>query len=210
MLHTAVLPPPHHPLVPDSPSNPALFNDALAVRIAVFVHEQNIPLELEVDADDARSWHWIVYDENTPVATARLVPPPHAPHDTVDTNSTLCDGRYDLREEPCVRIGRVAVRKEYRGRGLAVELLRTILEWVAQNPDAVDEAYRRVLKEEGISEGKGWNGLVRVHSQVPVQRVYARVGFETEERMGRWMEDGIEHVGMGLRIPMQARDYRTD
>ncbi|KAL5359963.1 acyl-CoA N-acyltransferase [Aspergillus floccosus] len=198
MLHTKLLQPPH-----EGQAASPLFNDALSVRIAVFVHEQHIPLELEVDADDSRSWHWIVYDDKAPVATARLVPPPHASHHQQE--GTPSKPQYDLREEPCVRIGRVAVRKEYRGRGLAVDLLWTILDWVKQHPHCVEEAYTRTLKEEGEEipeKGGRWNGLVRVHSQVQVQRVYARVGFETEEKLGRWIEDGIEHVGMVLRMEL--------
>ncbi|KAI0013246.1 acyl-CoA N-acyltransferase [Xylariaceae sp. FL0662B] len=40
---------------------PAVFRGAMAVREAVFVHEQGVPLEYEHDADDARSCHWVAY-----------------------------------------------------------------------------------------------------------------------------------------------------
>jgi predicted GNAT family N-acyltransferase len=33
----------------------------MAVRESVFVHEQSVPLDNELDADDARSYHWIAY-----------------------------------------------------------------------------------------------------------------------------------------------------
>lgn len=42
-------------------SVPQLFLDAMRVREEVFVHEQGVPLENELDSDDARSWHWVVY-----------------------------------------------------------------------------------------------------------------------------------------------------
>lgn len=40
---------------------PQTFKDAMTVRERVFVEEQNIALENEFDADDARSFHWVVY-----------------------------------------------------------------------------------------------------------------------------------------------------
>jgi predicted GNAT family N-acyltransferase len=42
-------------------SIPQLFKDAMSVREAVYVEEQGVPLANELDDDDARSWHWIVY-----------------------------------------------------------------------------------------------------------------------------------------------------
>ncbi|KAK7538960.1 acyl-CoA N-acyltransferase [Phyllosticta citricarpa] len=85
---------------------PQTFKDAMTVRERVFVEEQNIALENEFDADDARSFHWVVYASSTTtttttkteadaqeerrrsdpsahrvaVGTVRLVPPPHPPH----------------------------------------------------------------------------------------------------------------------------------
>lgn len=81
----------------------------MSIREQVFVHEQGVLLDNELDADDARCWHWVAYasigapaapaNTNTTanarpdpaakrgstasrlaVATIRLVPPPHPPH----------------------------------------------------------------------------------------------------------------------------------
>jgi len=43
------------------PSIPSTFCEAMSIREAVFVREQNVPLENELDSDDARSFHWVVY-----------------------------------------------------------------------------------------------------------------------------------------------------
>ncbi|RYP55771.1 hypothetical protein DL771_012362 [Monosporascus sp. 5C6A] len=85
---------------------PKVFCDAMEVREAVFVREQGVPLENELDADDPRSCHWVMYasvnqttepeqrDEATgevvrprrsetrsqPIGTLRVVPFPHPPH----------------------------------------------------------------------------------------------------------------------------------
>jgi predicted GNAT family N-acyltransferase len=51
--------------------------DATAVRLAVFVAEQGIPVELEVDEADPASVHAVVYAAGVPVATGRLLPDAH-------------------------------------------------------------------------------------------------------------------------------------
>lgn len=82
----------------------------MSVREEVFVKEQGVPLENELDEDDYRSFHWVVYASvasactpphrthhhhhpgsggggssttRIPVGTIRLIPPPHAPHEQV-------------------------------------------------------------------------------------------------------------------------------
>lgn len=94
-------------------ANPPVLNDALSIRRIVFVDEQGCSPEGELDSDDARSWHWVMYaspsssssspsDFNRgsdscqiPVAVIRLVPPPHAPHPHPHSSSTssssFCD-----------------------------------------------------------------------------------------------------------------------
>src|SRR5579862_6818677 len=77
-------------------SVPQYFKDCMDVRVEVFVKEQKVPLENEFDKDDARSFHWVAFasvstgshkagrknsqTSQLPVATIRLVPPPHDPH----------------------------------------------------------------------------------------------------------------------------------
>lgn len=74
-----------------------------AIRLKVFVDEQNVPLELEWDGEDERCEHALaVAPDGTPVGTGRLLP----------------DGR----------IGRLAVFKEWRGQGAGSALLHYFLE----------------------------------------------------------------------------------
>ena len=68
-----------------------------AVRTAVFVDEQGVPAEIEMDAEDAHCHHLLAVVEQQPVGTARL----------------LADGR----------IGRLAVLKPFRGHGIGQQLL---------------------------------------------------------------------------------------
>ncbi|MCQ9616084.1 GNAT family N-acetyltransferase [Paenalcaligenes niemegkensis] len=75
-----------------------LGTDAMQVRNPVFVIEQNVPVEQEIDNDDAVSLHAVIYNEHgEPVATGRLLPDGH--------------------------IGRMAVLENYRRLGLGARLL---------------------------------------------------------------------------------------
>ena len=69
-----------------------LEQDAKFIRKQVFIIEQNIPEEEEWDDQDMISDHFVVYDQDQPIATARLL----------QNNS----------------VGRVAVLKTYRGQGI--------------------------------------------------------------------------------------------
>jgi predicted GNAT family N-acyltransferase len=76
--------------------------EAMPIRYAVFVEEQGVPVEMELDQHDAASLHALAYDGATAVGTARLLPDAH--------------------------IGRMAVRREYRGRGVGSALLVRLCE----------------------------------------------------------------------------------
>ncbi len=78
-----------------------------AVREAVFVVEQNIPLELEWDEEDARCVHVIAETASgQPIGTGRL----------------LSDGH----------LGRMAVLKPWRRQGVASALLKLLVELAKQ------------------------------------------------------------------------------
>ncbi|KAE8151729.1 acyl-CoA N-acyltransferase [Aspergillus avenaceus] len=209
-----LVPPPHTPITRTSPKHADLAA-ALQVRFKVFVEEQHCSADGEIDPDDPRSWHWVLYHgdsttttpttqgpeedprekEKTPIATVRLVPPPHAPHETL-THAGL--PAYDVLHEPYVKITRVAVLPEYRGLGLGKYLMGVVLRWVGDrgNWGAIRGEWERV-----VSDGfRGFRGLVLVHAQMSVVGLYEGLGFEVDEGMGRWHEEGIEHVGMWKRV----------
>ncbi|KAL2827596.1 acyl-CoA N-acyltransferase [Aspergillus cavernicola] len=245
---TSLLPPPGQnngsPLtlptrtIPYPANNPKLFNDALAVRLEVFVDEQKCAADLEIDDDDPRSWQWVIYDDTlvsaiepstsikVPVAVVRLVPPPHVAHEDAvaafapipasgahgngEQTSENEGPKYDLAHEPYIKFGRVAVLSGYRGCGLARRLMETAIEWAEQNPGDINRAFGEVVGKEGGGGGGGsglvpeWKGLALVHAQGQVERMYERLGFVTDEGLGRWVEEGIEHVGMWKRLDVKA------
>jgi predicted GNAT family N-acyltransferase len=87
---------------------------AFAVRFPVFVEEQRVPAEEEVDdhdRTDGDARHALIRDGDTPVAA----------------------GRYYRIEETTAQIGRMAVLRDYRGRRIGRQLLDAL----------VDDARRR-------------------------------------------------------------------
>ncbi|MES2298337.1 MAG: GNAT family N-acetyltransferase [Pseudomonadota bacterium] len=75
---------------------------AQPIRFEVFVHEQNVPAEIELDAMDPLCLHAVAFDDDgEPVGTGRLLPDGH--------------------------IGRMAVRKLARGTGVGGKLLQGLM-----------------------------------------------------------------------------------
>lgn len=207
---------------------PQGFIDAMIVREEVYVREQNVPLENELDENDERSFHWVAYasvsaknsaplrDEKMedarrrssastkiPIGTIRLVPPPHPPH---------ANGRYgtDVHDskEAYAKLGRLAVVKEFRKAGISSLLINTALSFAKNHPYDLtpqrDAAKAAILEETGQAVGVDFRGLVLVHSQTGVQKLWRKYGFETDESMGNWDEEGIDHVGMWKRVDVSG------
>lgn len=87
----------------------ALMPKVFHLRHEVFVAEQGVPLEMEIDEHDAGAVHLVAVSANEVVGTLRLV---------------------DLA--PTVKIGRVAVRKDLRGAGLGKRLMEAALSHAAR------------------------------------------------------------------------------
>jgi len=79
-----------------------LHRDATQVRTEVFVNEQAVPAELELDDADADAWHAVAYGHDGAVlGTGRLLPDGH--------------------------IGRMAVVKSARGAGVGAGILQALI-----------------------------------------------------------------------------------
>ncbi|CAG8895059.1 unnamed protein product [Penicillium egyptiacum] len=215
-LSTSIQPPPGPsaklvlPSRDTSPNtNPTVFNDAMIIRKAVFIDEQHCTADAEIDSDDARSWHWVLYDDSaatpTPVGVIRLVPPPQAPHARLTEPPAAAGAQgapeYDWTHEPCIKLTRVAIMPSFRGFGLGRRLVETALGWAAGHAAEIDEAAAQIAaRGESPVTLTQWRGLVLVHAQVDVEGMYAGLGFATDHSLGRWNEEGIEHVGMFRRL----------
>lgn len=85
-------------------------DEAQRIRFAVFVEEQRVPPELEMDEMDRRCIHALAFQENLAIGTGRLLPDGH--------------------------IGRMAVMKPWRGRGVGAALLERLVEAARERGDA--------------------------------------------------------------------------
>jgi predicted GNAT family N-acyltransferase len=124
---------------------------AEAVRYEVFVLEQAVPIELELDEMDAASRHAIAWSgEGQAIGTGRLLPDGH--------------------------IGRVAVKRDSRGRGIGGAILQELM---------------KEARSRGDME-------VILNAQVHAEAFYARFGFVREGEL--FMDAGIPHILMRHRF----------
>ena len=123
---------------------------AAPIRFAVFVEEQGVPIDIELDGQDVLSVHALVFDEDKPVATGRLLPDGH--------------------------IGRMAVLKDWRRRGIGALMLQSLMQRA---------------KERGYTE-------VALSAQVQAVPFYRAHGFEAEGE--EYLEAGIKHLTMKRRL----------
>lgn len=125
---------------------------AFALRLRVFCDEQGVDRALEIDAHDASAQHLVAVEGGRVVATLRW---------------------RKLAGTAWVKIERVAVAREARGRGLGAMLMRHVLDRL----DALPEIAATVL-----------------HAQTSAMPFYERLGYIAEGRP--FDEAGIEHVRM--------------
>ncbi len=78
------------------------YKDALQIRYEVFVDEQQVPKELEIDDLEEKAHHLVLYQEKQPIGTARI---------------------YHLGNQ-LYKIQRVAVYKNFRGTGIGSALIK--------------------------------------------------------------------------------------
>ena len=86
-------------------------HDLLALRNRIFVVEQEITEEPEVDGRDPVAHHLLLWEDGRIVGTVRM-----------------------LLERAPVKVGRVAVDLEYRSRGLGREMMRAVGEFLGDRP----------------------------------------------------------------------------
>lgn len=91
--------------------NSTIYKDSLSIRNKVFVYEQQVPPEMEVDEFEDQTTYVVGYLDLIPVATARLLP----------------------MEQRTYKVQRVAVLKNYRGRQLGKQIMNEIERFAIEN-----------------------------------------------------------------------------
>lgn len=126
---------------------------ALRLRERVFAAEQGVRPEADRDGRDREATHVVAIEDGRVVGTCRLV------------------FRGDV-----ARLGRMAVERDLRGRGLGTAILREA------ERAALDAGARRIS----------------LHAQLSARSLYDRDGYI--ERGPVFEEEGIDHVSMEKRI----------
>jgi predicted GNAT family N-acyltransferase len=122
---------------------------AFAIRMRVFVKEQGVPEEIELDRDDARALHFLAFAAGKAVGTARVV----------------------LRYGGA-KIGRMAVLKSYRRRSVGKQLLRRAI--LAARRRGVQKIYLHAqLPVIGFYEAMGFRcvGPVFKEAKIPHRKM---------------------------------------
>ncbi|KAK6084531.1 acetyltransferase [Seiridium cupressi] len=116
-----------------------------------------------------------------------------------DAPTNLHDGK-----EAFIKVGRLSVIKEFRGHRAAGLLWSAAREWMVNHPHyfnpSVTELGLDALKAQGVNDIPRWKGLVCVHAQEDVKGLWEKWGFQVDEAMGKWWEEGIPHIGMFQRL----------
>jgi predicted GNAT family N-acyltransferase len=127
--------------------SPAQMEQAHAIRRRVFIEEQHVPEDIELDEDDARAVHVIALDSN---------------------GAALGCGRMVAHDDQ-VKIGRMAVLREYRGKGIGRQILQSLM---------------------GLAKQRGYRTAV-LHAQLAVEGFYLKNGYEPVGAV--FEEAGIMH-----------------
>jgi len=125
-------------------------NHAYAIRRRVFIEEQNVPEEIELDADDERAFHALAILDGVAIGCGRMLE--HGDSE--------------------VKIGRMAVLREFRKTGVGAHILRFL----------IDRARARGLRKAIL------------HAQLTAEGFYLKEGFNPVG--GVFDEAGIAHRKM--------------
>ncbi len=165
------------------------------------INETTTPERQDADGNIVSSKKSITISK--PIGTIRLVPFPHPPHP--EPGSSYHDGK-----EPYIKLGRLAVAKEFRGSGLARMLVSASMTWAQQNPTYFNPSVKSMGMEKIgallLDEIPVWKGLICVHAQEQVAKTWAKWGYKVDEGMGTWVEEGINHVGMFQRLNIEKQE----
>ena len=130
-------------------------NLGFALRIEVFVREQKVPMELELDEKDhsENTVHIGYFSDDKLIGVARLI---------------------DL-DKNIIHIGRVAIDKDYRGKGIGRDLII-----------GCENTAKEILKREVTIE---------LSAQIQAEKFYESLGYNrVNDKI--YLDAGIEHVDM--------------
>ena len=91
--------------------NSDIYYDSVNIRKRVFVDEQNVPAEIEIDNDEDKCTYFVLYSNQQAAATAR----------------------FQVTSDNGIHVQRVAVLKPFRHHHLGSELLKYIFDYAREH-----------------------------------------------------------------------------
>jgi predicted GNAT family N-acyltransferase len=135
-------------------------SDAFKIRERVFIKEQKVLPELEWDEMDKIATHFILYLNKIPIGTARV-----------------------FEKDSAWYIGRMAVLKEYRGKGFGKHIMENVLNFLNSKKPS----------------------KIIIHAQTTVVNFYKKFGFV--EVGDEFLDAGIKHREMVYFTVNKSKSY---
>ena len=131
------------------------FADAFRIRTNVFIGEQHVPVSEEIDDYDAYTPIFVAYDNDRAIGTARVI----------------------IKENQIAKIGRVAVVKEARKKGIGKQLMLEVISYISHKTGAKE---------------------IRLDAQLTAVKFYKSLGFISHGEI--FKDAGIDHIAMTYLI----------
>ena len=136
-------------------TNQKHFADACRIRTTVFIGEQSVPVQEEIDDYDCFVPIFIAYEDEKALGTARVI----------------------VKNEDIAKIGRVAVLKEARKKGVGKNLILEAMSYIKGQTTAKE---------------------IQLDAQLTAVKFYESLGFTSYGEV--FKDAGIDHVAMTYPI----------
>jgi tRNA 2-thiocytidine biosynthesis protein TtcA len=111
-------------------------DDCFYIRKEVFVKEQNVPIDDEIDGKDRQALQFLLLKDNKPVGTMRVF---------INT------------DERTAHFGRVAILKEYRGLGLGEKMVSQVMKIISRRIAPIEIQLEAQTHAVGFYEKLGFS-----------------------------------------------------
>ncbi|GCF92353.1 GNAT family acetyltransferase [Enterococcus florum] len=126
-----------------------IYLDALRIRNSVFIEEQQVPLNIEIDKNEAYSIHFVLYlNDHQPAATVRLLP---------------------LNDQE-MKLQRMAVLSPFRGKHLGEAIIKEA-EWFAKQQNFKRIKLGAQLTARGFYEKLGYEPFGEVYQEAGIEHI---------------------------------------
>jgi len=129
-------------------TNQEHFVDALRIRAHIFVGEQKVSVEEEIDDYDRHVPIFIAYDGEKALGTGRVI-----------------------IESDYAKIGRVAVIKESRNSGIGKELILSMMTYLKENTDVLEVRLGAQVSAQSFYEKLGYEAYGPIFQDAGIEHI---------------------------------------